>query len=124
MRTRPGLGGVPSNVILPAMLPAVAAFTGLTVGAGVAGAELSGPPPPPAAAVTAKATRARLPRLIDLSPNEQLSHAASTGLGDLAEHAILHPLRIPPFDGIHGLAVYQHGEVQVIAAGEPRHAAA
>ena len=43
MRTTPGFGGVPSNVILPAILPAVAASTGLTVGAGVAGAAFSGP---------------------------------------------------------------------------------
>src|SRR5687768_3577195 len=50
IRTTAAFGAGPSNVILPAMLPAVAASTGLTVGAGVSGAVLSEPPPPHAAA--------------------------------------------------------------------------
>jgi hypothetical protein len=64
-----GFGGVPSNVILPAMLPAVSAFTGLTVGAGVAGAVLSGPPPHPDA--TAAST---------MSPNLRRGNAWPTKL--------------------------------------------
>ena len=36
---------------------------------------------------------------------------------DLPQHAILHPVRVPPFHWIHRRALQQHREVQVIAAG-------
>src|SRR6478609_548831 len=45
-------------------------------------------------------------------------------LAHLAEHPVFHPLLVPPFDGVHGIAVDQHREVQVIAAGQARHARA
>src|SRR5687768_1649044 len=44
-------------------------------------------------------------------------------LGDLAEHAILHPFRVPPLHGIHRLSIDEHREMQVISAGEAGHAA-
>src|SRR5262245_43191819 len=49
---------------------------------------------------------------------------ATAGLHHLPEHAILHPLRVPPLDGVHRAPVDQHREMQMVAAGEPGHAAA
>ena len=46
------------------------------------------------------------------------------GLANLAQHAVLHPVRVPPLDRVHGVAVHEHREMQVVAAGEPGHAAA
>jgi hypothetical protein len=46
------------------------------------------------------------------------------GLYDLANHAVLHPLRAPPVERCDLLSAHQHREVEVIAAGETRHAAA
>ena len=36
---------------------------------------------------------------------------------------VLEPLRAPPVDRRHLLSAYQHREMQVVPAGEPRHAA-
>src|SRR5436190_2048184 len=41
----------------------------------------------------------------------------------LAQNAILNPVLIPPLDGIHHVAIHQHREVQMIAAGESGHSA-
>src|SRR5687768_14973502 len=51
----------------------------------------------------------------------QLSHAA--GRNDLAVHPVLEPLGAPPVHRCHLLPAYQHGEMEMIAAGEPRHPA-
>ena len=49
---------------------------------------------------------------------------AAGRLADLPENAIVEPMLIPPFDGIHRRALQQHREVQVIAAGEAGRAGA
>src|SRR4051812_27971423 len=51
----------------------------------------------------------------------QLFHLAA-GFAHFAKHPIFHPLLIPPFDRIHRMAVDEHREVQMVAAGKPRHA--
>ena len=43
----------------------------------------------------------------------------AAGLADLAEHAVFHPVRIPPLDRIHLDAADQHREVQMVATGQP-----
>src|SRR6266851_1569576 len=48
---------------------------------------------------------------------------AARGLVQLADDAVLNPVGVPPFDWVHHLSVHQHREVEVIAAGETRHAA-
>src|SRR5688572_10648054 len=61
MRTGAGVGAVPSNEILPAMLPEVAGSTGLAIGAAgvlAAGASPGCEPPPQAAVITAAAITA------------------------------------------------------------------
>ena len=40
------------------------------------------------------------------------------GLDDLPEHAVLHPLLVPPFHRVGGHAVHQHREVEVVASGQ------
>ena len=49
---------------------------------------------------------------------------AAPGLAELAQHAVLDPLRAPPVDRRDGVAAEQHREVQVVAAGEAGGAAA
>src|SRR5690606_35099881 len=39
-------------------------------------------------------------------------------LPELPDDPVLYPMPIPPFDGVHGLALEEHRVVQVIAAGE------
>src|SRR5688572_5825373 len=50
--------------------------------------------------------------------------AGPAGSHDLAEHAVLHPLRAPPVDRRHLFAADEHREMQMVAAGESGHAAA
>src|SRR6185295_10383394 len=61
-------------------------------------------------------------RLIQRLRNCSLCHAAA-GFHDLAEHAVLHPFHVPPFHRIDRRSVDEHGEVQMVARGEPRHPA-
>ena len=43
---------------------------------------------------------------------------AGWGFTQLSQHAVLDPVRIPPFHRRDRVALKEHGEVQVIAAGQ------
>src|SRR5947207_9910893 len=53
-----------------------------------------------------------------------LSGRVSSCFGELSLHAVLDPVWIPPLDRIDHLSIHQHREMEVVAAGEPRHPAA
>src|SRR6478736_2046037 len=43
------------------------------------------------------------------------------GFAHLAKHPIFHPLLVPPLDRVDRVAVDEHREVEMIAAGQTRH---
>src|SRR4026209_562022 len=62
-----------------------------------------------------------------LSPGENSwrkpNHTLPTRVAKLPVDPIGNPVRVPPLDWIHRAAMDEHREVQMIAAGEPGHAA-
>src|SRR5207248_4277702 len=70
----------------------------------------------PAGALRSRGSLAALVRVTQ-------SQSTAAGFAQFAQDAVLDPVRIPPFNGIYHLAVDQHREVQVIAAGHPGHPA-
>src|SRR5688572_14414541 len=113
-------GGVPMNVTLPDTAPAVAGSTGLLTGASGAGAGFSLPPQAAAVSAATKAVKTRVRITLNYC---RLGGRPARGL-DLAEDAVLHPLLAPPVHRRHLLAADEHREVEVVAAGQPGHAAA
>ena len=43
------------------------------------------------------------------------------GFAHFAKHPVLHPLLIPPLDRVDRVAVDEHREVEMVAAGQARH---
>src|SRR5262245_31454854 len=119
-------GAVPISVTVPVTDPAVAGSTGFVTGAGAAEEAGCDPPPPQAAPMArdeaTRQARAAKDAVMSGYSDPRLSHAACRR--DLAQHAVLHPLLAPPVDRRHLLTADQHREVEVVAAGEPRHPAA
>src|SRR5262245_12164145 len=109
------------------MAPAVAGSTGLVTGAAVLGAfDSSLAPPPHAAPIAAVHSAAQASRRTTECMNDSRIFNFTTRPGghDFAQHAILHPLRAPPVHRRHLLTADEHREVEMIAAGQPGHAAA
>src|SRR5205823_805095 len=137
-------GAVPSSITIPLMSPAVAVSTFWPAGVAAGddgGAEvLELPPPPPHATTDAASARPSVPthmfrRRIEVSSREKvlkngtkstfhhtlslrLTRPGRAGFAQLSLDTILDPVRIPPFDRGHRMAVNEHREVQMIAAGE------